>query len=215
MSALDNYMLKNFPNLMLKSPLFYHTDFSIRFDLEDDSLTTEEEHVNFIESRVIALLNSCINPSDEVFIITYGYTWKDKSLESLNEETLVFFNKYTNFKVETKLVRTEIESLYEDEDDDDDWNSITHRYWFNTKANNIDFDNLLQEKITSYFDPEIDIGALFIINSTENVIIHLYSDQGIDIVSKDKSTLIPVYLKYNEWILDFDRIAIDNTFKNE
>ncbi|TGE31087.1 DUF3885 domain-containing protein [Desulfosporosinus sp. Sb-LF] len=42
--------------------------------------------------------------------------------------------------------------------------------------------------------------------------LHLYDDRGLDIVSHDKNTLMPLYQELNEWILDYDSKRMDEMF---
>lgn len=42
---------------------------------------------------------------------------------------------------------------------------------------------------------------------------HLYDDRGLDLHSLKKESLLDIYHKYNDWILDYNRHEIDNTFK--
>jgi hypothetical protein len=42
--------------------------------------------------------------------------------------------------------------------------------------------------------------------------LHLYVDRGLDIISPDKNTLMPLYQELNAWILDYDREQIDERF---
>jgi hypothetical protein len=43
----------------------------------------------------------------------------------------------------------------------------------------------------------------------------MYDDRGLDIIAADKETLRPIYLTFNNWILEHDRKEIDKQFENE
>jgi len=59
------------------------------------------------------------------------------------------------------------------------------------------------------------IASIYIFDTKLNTIFHLYDDRGVDIVSGCKDTLLPIYEKYNSWILDYDRKRIDQIFINQ
>ncbi|WP_459768177.1 DUF3885 domain-containing protein [Alkaliphilus crotonatoxidans] len=46
-----------------------------------------------------------------------------------------------------------------------------------------------------------------------NIIYHLYDDRGLDLISNNKASLEKLYIKYNSWILDYDRDRINNLFR--
>lgn len=41
----------------------------------------------------------------------------------------------------------------------------------------------------------------------------MYDDRGLDVVAKNKENLQKLYVMFNNWILDYDRKQIDETFK--
>lgn len=47
--------------------------------------------------------------------------------------------------------------------------------------------------------------AVFLLHAKEHVFYHLYDDRGLDVVAKDKEILRPIYEKYKDWILEYDR----------
>ncbi|WP_084064712.1 DUF3885 domain-containing protein [Paenibacillus stellifer] len=47
---------------------------------------------------------------------------------------------------------------------------------------------------------------------SRNTIFHFYDSRGLDIVSNSKEALKELYLKRNEWILNYDRERIDSIF---
>lgn len=87
-----------------------------------------------------------------------------------------------------------------------------HLYWDLTKGN-LEMDKLLSEIIKS------DIGGfsglcsnVYLLYPESAVLYHLYDDRGADIVAADKRALLPLYRKYSDWILQYDRVKIDRVF---
>jgi len=42
----------------------------------------------------------------------------------------------------------------------------------------------------------------------------MYDDRGMDLIAESKVVLVPIYQKYNSWILAYDKERIDNIFMN-
>lgn len=54
---------------------------------------------------------------------------------------------------------------------------------------------------------------IYFINKIKNNIFNLVDDRGLDIIAKDKESLVDIYSKFNSWILEYDREKIDLIFK--
>lgn len=87
-----------------------------------------------------------------------------------------------------------------------------HLYWDLTKGN-CQIDKLLLEIIKG------DIGGfsclcsnVYLLNTESSVLYHLYDDRGADIVAFDKYVLLPLFKKYSNWILQYDKARIDHLF---
>lgn len=49
---------------------------------------------------------------------------------------------------------------------------------------------------------------VYFVNKSRNTIFHFYDSRGLDIVSNSKEAIKELYLKRNEWILNYDRERI-------
>jgi len=56
------------------------------------------------------------------------------------------------------------------------------------------------------------ISSVYLFDINDNVKLHLYDDRGLDIIPYDKNVLMPLYQKFNKWILDYDGMGIDKIF---
>lgn len=54
---------------------------------------------------------------------------------------------------------------------------------------------------------------VYFISTEKDVVFHMYDDRGCDVFALRKETLAPAYYKYRKWILDYNRIEIDNVFE--
>ena len=74
-------------------------------------------------------------------------------------------------------------------------------------------DSLLREIIRADFGGISGlVSNVFFINAGDAVLFHLYDDRGADLVAADKEMLRPIYDRYNQWVLDYDRLKIETLF---
>jgi hypothetical protein len=57
-------------------------------------------------------------------------------------------------------------------------------------------------------------GSTYTIDDRAKLIMHMYDDRGLDIIATNASTLLPLYERFADWILDNQRQKIDVRFKN-
>lgn len=60
--------------------------------------------------------------------------------------------------------------------------------------------------------PRIE-GNLYLLNLSKSILLHMYDDRGCDVYSLDKESLLPLYHRYRNWILDYNRVQIDHIFE--
>ncbi len=214
MDNIDNYMKKQFPDIELKSPLFYNPPITIRFDLGGNFFyEIEKEKVEDVIYRSLTLFKALNSNMDDVFVITFVDYWDDEPITSVEEEVTKTLNKAIKSVTDYKINKNQLEYRYKDDDSED---IVTFRYWTKIKVLNLDVEELLRGKIYSAIseDEYSSIGDLFIVNSSNNTIFHLYDERGLDIVSQKKETITNLYKDFEKWILEYDRKRIDEIFKN-
>lgn len=54
----------------------------------------------------------------------------------------------------------------------------------------------------------------FLIDPARQILMHIYDDRGMDVISLKRETLVELYTKQNEWLLDYDRERIIEAFGN-
>jgi len=55
-------------------------------------------------------------------------------------------------------------------------------------------------------------GQVYLFNKSSNLLFHMYDDRGCDVYACDQEVLRPIYHQFRSWILDYDRIRIDQAF---
>ncbi|MBW7453115.1 DUF3885 domain-containing protein [Paenibacillus sepulcri] len=208
--SIDLYLEEHFPNLVLKSPLFYNAQYSIRFELgggKEISKGREEQ----VYHRAKTIFNSINSPHNDIFLIIFVDCWEEHPERLFNES---IYNMFKNYIPSQKLEisRTKHEYRYIEPDDIDN-TTITYRYCVKTEVSNIESENFLIALSNQGMGltPTI-IGDVYFINTINNTIYHLYDDRGLDIVAEKLEVLKELYKKFNEWILEFDRPRINEMF---
>jgi Domain of unknown function (DUF3885) len=208
---LNDFMKENFPNLELRSPLFYSWENGIRFELGVEELRDYDRDNLYLENvykRAITLFKSIHSKSDEIFVVAnvsdygYGITFKHK---------LNIYSKYVKGKsVLNKLTHTTIPYVYAD----DEGNCKTHRFTLKCKTFDIKFDSMIRAICNQDMGISPNIHhEIFFVNIKRGTIFFVYDDRGCDLLAVSSEEIRDIYNKYNEWILDYDRDVIDKVFK--
>ncbi|MGN6374879.1 MAG: DUF3885 domain-containing protein [Sphingomonas sp.] len=54
----------------------------------------------------------------------------------------------------------------------------------------------------------------FLIDPARQILVHVYDDRGMDVISLKRDTLVELYRQHNSWLLDYDRERIIEAFGN-
>jgi hypothetical protein len=55
---------------------------------------------------------------------------------------------------------------------------------------------------------------LYLFDFDRQILFHPYDDRGMDIIGGNRILLHQIYLKFNNWLLDYDRQVMDEYFQN-
>jgi len=201
----------NFAGLKLRKPLFYSWDCSLRFDLQDEYKSADNEKY-FVEviRRATTIFETTFEPSDKLFFVFKDYRNRREKIRPANYA----------FRQIDKLEKSEI--FYTREKvvyyPDDEYNVAL----VCLTANRINYKNILTAIANTDFpsqQPRLDNRGVFtskeiyFVNIGKRLIFHIYDDRGLDIIAADKEILRPILEKHNDWILDYDREQIDKQFE--
>ncbi|GGE54590.1 DUF3885 domain-containing protein [Priestia taiwanensis] len=207
---LENYLAETFPNLVLRSAVFYSWEVGVRYELgvmkENDTTIT---YLQGVYNRAIALFHALHLLDDEVYIVidvndyADGKTFKRK---------LNIFAPYVKKKED--LYRVHHQTIpYVYPEDNEEGLYKTHRFTLRCRPSDIRYVQMIQAICNQ------DMGmrpklyhCVYFINRKNDTIFHVYDDRGCDVIATSTETIRYVYDTYNEWILDYDRPAIDNVF---
>ncbi|MFF2480457.1 DUF3885 domain-containing protein [Paenibacillus sp. NPDC058071] len=182
--------------LQLESPLFYNADFGIRFEIGNpDPSVSDEAYEEQVHHRALALFKDVHQADDDILIVVNVYLLR-KGIKPVRRK--VFDHSFRNPQVLRSLNCVSIHKA--DDEEDEGWES--YQYVLQCKASDLKHHKIL-------FNPH----QMFIINRTRHTIFYFYDNRGLDIVSHSRDALQELYLKRNDWILNYDRESIDAIFK--
>jgi len=211
-NVLEIYMKKHFPGLILESPLFYQSSVGLRFELGMPYRGIEDpNYFSHVQARAVILFEEVFDDNIDILVVVKTY----KSVEPyicFNQGEEVFLQYLRNKNLLDNILEVETEQHFEE---NGDMSGVSYKYILKCKKNDIDYKGIFAATAHADFGLEPYISdAVFFINVDNNVIYYMYDDRGLDIVSEDKRSLIEIYEKYNDWILDYDRAKIDSVFKD-
>ncbi|WP_224723728.1 DUF3885 domain-containing protein [Paenibacillus vietnamensis] len=210
----ERFMNEKFPYLVLKPPLFYNWDIGIRFELGDPRFydLDTNHYMERVYFRAIELFKALHDNNDEIVIVTNGH-FADKQRNQVKK--LYLYKRYIKSKRLLRNLRLDvIPYVFADEDENPDELTKTYRYMITCKVYELDYRNLLKAICNQ------DVGIkpkthhdVFFLNINNGTIYHVHDDRGCDIISHSNQAIKEIYLKYKDWILDYDRETIDKTFE--
>ncbi|WP_226671096.1 DUF3885 domain-containing protein [Metabacillus litoralis] len=221
---LSQFMKIHFENLNLRPPLFYSWKYGLRFEISIPWVEHEDkDNLQQIEERTMKIFNKLFNSSDEMLLITDIHCRHNDTF--LQKRPTNVYQKYIKNKNTVRKLQHSVlpNVFFEDEEDEDDEKMVTHRFVLPCKKIDIRYKQLLQaisyedfphpEQILKGFSQNgIDI---YFVNISKKMIYHFYDDRGCDVIASKKEDLYSLYEECNDWILDYDRVEIDNLFKKQ
>jgi len=196
----NQYLSANFKDQKIKSPLFFNGKFGLRFDLQVGNINSKDYFIEVIK-RSTALFEASFNETNEIFLLYRRHKRKRTKIRFTNycfKQSVIFKNKISRIRLS--------KNLYNKGEDD-----IYNVAIFKTLSRRINYKNILTAIANSDFfgrTPRLnslnDI-EIYFINITRDLIFYMYDDRGIDIIASDEETLMPLYAKFNNWILEVNR----------
>lgn len=176
-----NFLKENFSIEVLKQPIFNSFENSMRILLRNGNKEELEESTKL----AIKIFMEAFNENDDLFVGTYLDVWDEETRIKLANANKIF-SKYLFEQNDTsQIYMREIIERYEMDE-----SVQTFELFLGTKTKNVNFKKLLCEKFEYYYGKtDFEIGELYFVNVSENLILHPYDDRGIDIIFKDKESL--------------------------
>lgn len=206
------FLNDNFKKLRLRKPMFYSWNVGLRFDLQVGETNTDE-YFKEVTKRATTIFETAFDKSDKVFLIFMDFKYRRKKIRFSN----FMFQQIENLK-KTEVSYSKEKRLYESEDKFD----VRNIAIIKTTRQEMNYANILNAIGHTDFgsrQPRLDQKSFFtakevyFVNIDKKLIFHMYDDRGLDIIATDKETIRQIYIKHNDWILDYDREKIDKQFE--
>ena len=236
MTAKQEYICflnDNFGFRQLRKPLFYCSEFGLRlnlqtgetFDSTRQSLdrngeiipligdTNTEEYFEEGIRRLMDLFEFVFDAGDNIFFVLNDYKYRKSRIKLFNYA----FKQIENLKKE-EISYFKTKELYYLNDKSDNWNTGVIKF----TTNRINYRNIFTAIVNSDFlnrQPRLEkkekftSKEIYFVNIDKKLIFNTYDDRGVDIVAAEKETLRPIYEKFNNWLLDYDRKEMDKLFE--
>jgi hypothetical protein len=207
---LPEYLATHFPGLTLDVPLFYRWPIGIRFELnaEMEGFTYDAAVLH----RAFALYEAAFDPQDLCFLVSgrHSRLIRIDMRPSFPPHLPTIFNLSKRHKLGLPGVAGRViirgNSL-------EQGTALTLR-WTQVPPRNIDYRFILATRCESIHNKTRPSSGdyVYFINRTRNIILHMYDDRGMDLIAPLAATLRPIYNRFSNWILDYDRARIEETF---
>ncbi|QHL86799.1 DUF3885 domain-containing protein [Nibribacter ruber] len=210
--AYRQFLEQNFQGLRIKAPLFFNWGKGLRFDLQVGETDTDQ-YFQEVVRRATALFEATFQQTDTIYLVLQERTGKRGKIRFSN----YCFNQISGLK-EEDVAYSKVNRLYDSADNTEIWNVAVVKL----TINRVNYKNIIEAISVMDFPPRqprldsrgfLTNKQIFFLNVDKKLIYHMYDDRGLDIVAKEKETLLPVYTEFNDWILECNREQIENTFK--
>lgn len=204
----SSFMNEYYPGFSLKQPLFYRANFGIRFELGHLIEADDLLDVRYLErsyERARRLFESLHAPLDDLLIVMdVWHDGKEKSLKPM-------LGNYRRYVKKEWLFQLTVQTITISEDGED---SFIERFCLKCRTKDIRYKALLKDICRQDLGMTPNIShPVYVINTRTKTIFNVYDDRGCDVIATSVETLRPLYERYNDWILLYDREKIDALFQ--
>ncbi|MFD2334547.1 DUF3885 domain-containing protein [Cohnella sp. GCM10020058] len=197
LSILNSFLEEKFSSeLKLESPLFYNAEFGIRFEIGNpDPSVSDEAYRAQVHHRAQTLFTNAHHADDDILMVVNYDSHRDTKPRKIKAFDHSFYNP--------KVIRTlACVNLHKYDDDDDGWES--YRFVLKCKRSELKCRKAL-------FAPN----DIYFINLSKSTVFHFYDSRGLDVAASSKEALKELYVRRNDWILNYDRERIDCMFMED
>lgn len=195
-------MIKNMGIQNVYGPIFYQARYGLRFEMGIGDPTDERFRIipTHFEEAIHRALS--IYQATEPYDILRINVWLDSENEA---EIPNYFTSIGLPEWDESYIETHYSDGYECQ--------IKACYWYLRKLT-FNWKKLFHDIVyTDFKEPHFLASNVFFLNTTAEILYHLYDDRGLDVVAIDKMTLQPIYQSYHTRLLDYDREAMKKVFE--
>lgn len=205
----ESFYKSNLGDISLPYPLFYKFPVGIRFEMGDDNEDDDDRYIKGAKSRALSIFNELFDKDDEVYLVIDSYEkYSDFYSAKPPKDNISLVRKFIS-KTDEEYCYEKLVATYEDDEEEYPYS----RYIIKTSRDSIDADKLISEIVESELKGKSSLSnSVFFVNKNSGILYFLYDDRGLDIAANDKQKLKDIYIKFNDWILDYHRERIYKMF---
>ena len=191
---------------------FRASPFRLRFELGGEVFGSEAPVPRFVQAfgRARQIAHDALLGSKQVFAVVG--CWPDTEHDLFAPASDAFEAlKILGFVAASTERWSGIHPLWNDEDDED--SPQAHWQSFDITEEMSDRDVIIWCATTyeAAIYPKAPVMP-FLVDVKRGILIHIYDDRGMDVISLDRETLTNVYRMHDQWLLDHDRQRIIEVF---
>lgn len=199
-------ILSKFGAVNLSLPLFHAHPYGLRFELGMHA-ETHEQYIDDLLVRANTLYEAVFEPDAEIIVVLFRNFWAPEKRKRIHAGSYLMRcisgEKQAYFKRGLRRLHMHL-------DYDPDYRHCMGV--IKSKAAQADQRKIFRaiaERDYS-FPNKISVQGwnVVFIHPEKLVMLYMYDDRGLDIVAAEKETLLTLYHRFNNWILDYDRKKI-------
>lgn len=183
--------------------LFHQFEFALRFELGGDQFGMNQPIRRFLQAHERASSIAEISFGNATDVHAFIIAWGDETGPSCDFSRLKF--------VLPNVGRGDFTEFPQSDTDED-----VREFWhFAPITDPVQIRELLWLDIANEMPVEPASGgcSTWLFDFDNEIILDAYDDRGLDIISTKRTALQPLYEKFADWLLDFDREEMDAAFK--
>jgi hypothetical protein len=203
-------------SIKLERPLFFRSPFGLRFEIgpsnievwNNDNKTLNSEYFREALERANNIFSAIFEPNDDISIV---YQIFSDGRRKIKKRNAIF--KYVDLSINAIVDFSDHREIYSEDFDYkcECWKRSTIS---GIRTKDINANELLKAAINTDFrslQPSFN-GDCYFINHRKQLILNLYDDRGMDVVSTTKQALVGLYRSHYDLILAHDKEQIDSLF---
>lgn len=171
---------------------------SLNLDLGDEWRNKSEERVNQALNRVMAIYDDLFKGDELIFLVKKSFSQDDPFFDEIEKQDIDEIVKID----ENNKSRIRFSGYIDDEFYDYEY----YLYTLNIGDLKVQVEKLMLAIIN--FDlgrsPSIN-EKIFMVDKKNKVVLHPYDDRGCMVFFNDLSLVNPLYIKYSDWIDEFEK----------
>jgi hypothetical protein len=165
--------------------------------------------VQGVYKRAIRLFEALYSQDEEIIVVVDVSDFGDR--KSYKHKARLFSPYVYEKSVLYKLKHSEMPYIFPEDDEEGEYK--THRFTLKCQVSDLKYIPLLKAICNQDLGIQPSVShRIYFLNNKRKIIFHVYDDRGCDLLATSPEAIREVYLKYNDWILDYDKDEIDKVF---